>query len=417
MRLDYLFSDSDIYEYIENRKKQLSNAIQSLDQNYLLNSSEEDLIAALIDQFNINIPVILDNEIHIADYGETPVDVSRDLDRYISDRSRSFYLQGTKLTIVVPFEGDAQLFKISPNVYSTTKPIGRIIGNEIHLEYMTAAEDGSAIEASYKRTVSEVKQYLDWSREFIENQFNNQLPASVREQITSRKNKIFAGSKMVASLGLPVKRRDGAPTTYAIPLSRRRPKIERPRATTAPFHPEPILALEEYEHILSIMKNMVSVMEQSPHAFEKMNEEGVRTHFLVQLNAQYEGNATGETFNFQGKTDILIRADGKNVFIGECKFWKGENVLTETIDQLLSYLSWRDTKTAILVFNRNLNFSKVLEQISPVVKSHHCYKREHPQRDETTFRFTFHQQNDPNRELLLTVMVFDVPVLSKKTKK
>jgi hypothetical protein len=65
------------------------------------------------------------------------------------------------------------------------------------------------------------------------------------------------------------------------------------------------------------------------------------------LNGVFEGQATGETFNFQGKTDILIRAQGKNIFIAECKFWKGEKVFLETIDQLLSYLSWRDSKAAI----------------------------------------------------------------------
>jgi len=109
--------------------------------------------------------------------------------------------------------------------------------------------------------------------------------------------------------------------------------------------------MEEYENILSIMRNMVRVMEQSPKAFENMGEEDLRTQFLVQLNAQYEGRATGETFNFQGKTDILIRADeGGNVFIAECKFWSGEKQFLETIDQLLSYLTWRDTKTAILIF-------------------------------------------------------------------
>jgi hypothetical protein len=54
---------------------------------------------------------------------------------------------------------------------------------------------------------------------------------------------------------------------------------------------------------------MVRVMEQSPHAFATMHEEDLRTYFLVQLNAQYEGQATGETFNFQGKTDILIHTE------------------------------------------------------------------------------------------------------------
>jgi hypothetical protein len=115
------------------------------------------------------------------------------------------------------------------------------------------------------------------------------------------------------------------------------------------------------------MQNMVQVMELSPRVFHNMGEEDLRTHFLVQLNGTFKGQATGETFNFQGKIDILIRVEGKNVFIAECKFWKGEKALIATLDQLLSYLSWRDTKAALLVFNRNADFSGVLAKIRETV--------------------------------------------------
>ena len=101
-------------------------------------------------------------------------------------------------------------------------------------------------------------------------------------------------------------------------------------------------------------------MEQSPEAFKKMGEEDIRTHFLVQLNGQYEGLATGETFNYEGKTDILIKYQGRNLFIAECKFWRGEEEFIKTIDQLLGYLSWRDVKTAIVIFNRNKNSNENL---------------------------------------------------------
>lgn len=413
MRGDYLFNKYDIYSVIEHQKQHVAKAIQSIQPNYLLNASEEDLVKSLIDEFRLDVPVIKDAEIHVADHGEAQVDVSQDPFRGITDRSQPFYIQGTKIVIAVPFEGDAELFQVRPNTYSTTLPFGKVVGSEIHLEYTTVGEDHKSIETEYKRAVAEIKQYLGWTREFATNQFNNHLEALVREHISKRKAKLLTGAGMVASLGLPIKKREGAPTTYAVPVTRRRPKIERPKATTAPFQPEPILALEEYENILSIMKNMVTVMELSPRAFQEAGEEDIRTHFLVQLNAQYQGQATAETFNYQGKTDILLRAEGRNVFIAECKIWKGEKVLLGTIDQLLSYLSWRDTKTAILIFNRNTNFSNVLEKIDPTVKAHPCFKRELAQIDETTFRYIFHQPNDPNRELHMTVMVFDIPQPAK----
>ncbi len=96
---------------------------------------------------------------------------------------------------------------------------------------------------------------------------------------------------------------------------------------------------------LKIMQDMALVMERSPEAFKSMDEEALRQHFLVQLNAQFEGKATGETFNMGGKTDILLREADRNAFIAECKFWKGPKGFGEAIDQLLGYASWRDSKT------------------------------------------------------------------------
>ena len=49
------------------------------------------------------------------------------------------------------------------------------------------------------------------------------------------------------------------------------------------------------------------------------------------------------------------------------KFWGGPKSLSDAIDQLLTYSSWRDTKTAILLFNKRLNLSTVLAKVSEVV--------------------------------------------------
>ena len=117
------------------------------------------------------------------------------------------------------------------------------------------------------------------------------------------------------------------------------PKL--PPATAGAFKPEPALEEAEYQHILGIMENMAQVLERSPKAFYNLDEAGLRTHFLVQLNGHYQGQATGETFNFFGKTDILLRSGDRNIFIAECKFWGGPSNLTDTIEQLLGYLSWQ----------------------------------------------------------------------------
>ena len=75
----------------------------------------------------------------------------------------------------------------------------------------------------------------------------------------------------------------------------------------------------------------------------------------------------------------------------------------------MGYISWRDTKTAILVFNRNREFSKVVEQVPNVVQQYKNFKRQSEYKHETGYRFVLHQEGDKNRELILTVLLFDVP--------
>jgi hypothetical protein len=182
-----------------------------------------------------------------------------------------------------------------------------------------------------------------------------------------------------------------------------------PPATIGAYKPEPVLEEAEYQHILDVLGGMVKVMERSPKAFHDIDEESLRTHFLVHLNGHYEGQATGETFNYQGKTDILIRSGDRNIFIAECKFWGGPAKLTEAIDQLLGYLSWRDSKTAILLFNRNRDFSKVLAAIPGVVRAHPNFQKEEGRSGETAFRYAFRHKDDPAKVLHLTILAFDIP--------
>jgi hypothetical protein len=212
---------------------------------------------------------------------------------------------------------------------------------------------------------------------------------------------------MVASLPFKIKVRSG-PQTYVAPVTRKK-IITTPPATSTPYQPEPALDETNYEAILDIIQSMALVMERSPSAFLTMGEENLRQHFLVQLNGHFEGAASGETFNYSGKTDILIRVKDRNIFIAECKFWGGEKAFLETIDQLLGYLSWRDTKAAVIMFSTNRDFSGVLQTIQDAVLKHPHLKRTLPKRSETSFRYLFGNPSDHNRELQLTVLAFNIP--------
>lgn len=411
-----LFRKVSIFDVLEHQKRQIKEKIRSLEPNYVLNASDEDLVAWLVREFTLDVPAIEEPGIHF-DYREKQIDVSRDPMRMMFDGDEPFYIAGTEVTFIIPFTGDVAFFDVQPQNFTWTGGGSRtaVVNSEIHFTYAGANLDGASAKREFQNELQLVKQNLQ-SLKAATDRHNGELLQQIREQVRQRKDKLLQDAEMAASIGFPIKRRDGVPATYAVPVQKRKPKIERPPVPSGPFQPEPVLAMDEYENILGIISSMVRVMERSPRAFETMGEEDLRTHFLVQLNGQYEGRATGETFNFQGKTDILIRTGDRNVFIAECKFWTGEKQFLGTIDQLLSYLSWRDTKAAVLIFNRNVNFSEVLKTIAESSPKHRYYKRTVGKLSESSFRYIFHQPNDINRELILTVLAFDVPTDSRRSR-
>jgi hypothetical protein len=128
MRRDYLFAEGSIYDVLEHQKRAAKTTIQKLEANYLLNANENDLVASLVDELQLNVPLIKEDEIHIAEHGEAQIDVSRDPIRFIDDRSRPFYIPGTKTVIAVPFDGDAGFFRIRPQSYTLNPPVATVAG-------------------------------------------------------------------------------------------------------------------------------------------------------------------------------------------------------------------------------------------------------------------------------------------------
>ncbi|HZQ21436.1 MAG TPA: hypothetical protein VFA89_01270 [Terriglobales bacterium] len=404
---ELLFAKYDLYGVLEGQKQKAKEAVEAINGDGLLNASPEDVCGELEQQFRIDVPALKDLSAEV-NQQEANVDVSRDPMRHITDRSRPFYIKGTEVTFFVPFEGDKELFFCQPSSHTLNPPRGEVRNGELVLKYTRLDHDAEAVKREYYADLNSIKQYLDWQRNQAQ-RFNDELKANIQQWIAARRDRLLKDKGMAAALGIPLRRLADAPKTYAVAAVRKKPSVSRTSSAGKPFKPEPALEMAEYEHILSVISNMVAVMERSPHAFRDMKEEDLRHHFLVQLNGQYEGQASGETFNFEGKTDILIRAEGRNVFVAECKFWRGPESLREAINQLLGYASWRDTKTALLIFNREKNFSNVLAKIPEVIKGHSNFKRQLEYKSETGFRFVLRHKDDPDRELILTVLAFEVP--------
>jgi len=397
---DFLFSQLNWVLVESHQQDKLSKEISSMDGDRLLNTSTDDLCNYFEQKFRVDVPSLREDEI-VADQNELDIDVSHDHMRAIFDRSRPYFIKGTEIEITIPFDGDVEAFKIRPSSYTNdlSPPRTEVRGQLLILRIQGTDLSPESVKNKIQSTISIINSNLSNLRKDVSG-WNSQINNHARRQIENRKKKLLADRNLVSSLGFPLKVRDDSSMTYIASNVRRKINPALPQARSKPFKPEPTLTSDDYEHILSVIENMAQVMERSPSAFKSMNEEALRSHFLVQLNGHYEGQATGETFNYEGKTDILIRSEGRNIFIGECKYWDGPKKLTETIDQILGYTSWRDTKVAILIFNRRKDLSKVLIAIPEIVTGHKNYKRSLPQVSETRFRYVFAHRDDANREMM-----------------
>jgi hypothetical protein len=394
-----LFSTTAWFDVREARKKATFEEINSLDADRILNTSVDTLCKYYEDKNAIEVPS-LDRAQVVIDHREVP--------RAVNDYGRRITVTATEIEVNVPFSGPSDAFRIQPSMYSLNLPQTQVASGVLIFSVDACNRDQQQVRQEIERSLDLIEQQLGNLRANIA-EFQKELPPLVRDWIERRRAKLLADQNLVSSLGYKLKARQGVPLTYAPPEVRRKIAPQLPPKSTTPFKPEPALTNEDYEHILSVLRDMAVVMERSPSAFRTLDEEALRFQFLVPLNGHYEGAASGETFNYSGKTDILIRADGRNIFVAECKFWAGPKQLAETIDQLLGYTCWRDTKTAIILFNRNKNFTKVLEAIPATVAAHPNHVRPVGKSGETAFRFVFSHRDDPNRELTLTVLAFDVP--------
>ena len=129
---------------------------------------------------------------------------------FYDQHSGPIYVAGNKTVIAVPFEGDAEFFRVRPQTFTTNPPRGEITKAEILLTHVRTDQNAEAIKQQYQSTVSSIKQYLA-SLSASAAQFNGQHEALLTSQLKERKNRLLADAGMTAAIGLPPEKARGNP--------------------------------------------------------------------------------------------------------------------------------------------------------------------------------------------------------------
>ena len=252
-----------------------------------------------------------------------------------------------------------------------------------------------------------IKQYIGWSHGQVV-AYNENLPQIARQAIASRRERLRRHEGLAALLGIPLAPREDAPSMTPVTIEVRRPPA-LPVPPKTGLAPEPGIDDKTYELILQCIRHQGRSFENMPATFANHNEEELRNFILAQLNTYFVGRAAGEVFRNRGKSDICIEQDNRAAFIGECKIWDGPASLARATDQLLGYLTWRDSKSSLITFNtKNKNFSKILEVVPETVQSHPLFVRNLACVEAGEWRIQMHSKEDEGRRVTVHIFAFDL---------
>jgi hypothetical protein len=405
-----LYTGNYFDAYLSEYKSKIEKEVDSQSDSYILSVNVDDYTAYLVQKFSLNSPEFYFDKVYI-DTVEKDIHGSRFPDPFLlRDSNRMF----RKEVIIyhIPYSGDINLLQLKPNPFAQRSYEANFdtIQNCLLIEVINFYDDPEKIKRQYDSELNTLSSNYGNIRNNCET-FNNGLSNLIKIFIESRKQQILKKNNLMASLGFPIKKKEGVAETFSVPNPKLKEKIiVKPIVYESEFKPEPSLDEHNYYKILKIINDVGKNFERLPSTYKGKSEEDIRDHILLILDPNFElGSAGGETFNKIGKTDISLRYDSSVVFIAECKYWKGEKVFLKTLDQLLGYLTWRNSKVAIINFVQNNEFTDVLNKVKTSITIHPNFLNELNPCDETWFNYKFHLNGDRNRELDLAVISFHLP--------
>lgn len=321
------------------------------------------------------------------------------------DDNRIVKVPAYRAIVHVPFSGSADLWSVSPTSrrlnYASADIAGSMMTFSLEFQQASVTAEGiaKAIDdkiASININVSNINNDLSG--------FSSRLESIATEAVNKRFEQVNKLDAIKTALKIPLEK-----TNNPSPLNQVGVTVKKiAPLSTKKEEAGAYISDGDYRHIIDSMRSAGASMETN-RASEFQDEEALRDVMLVVLSgAITNGIAGGELFHKKGKTDISIPFENKATFVAECKVWKGSKYINEGVNQLLGYTTWRDAKTALVLFNKdNANFSAIQNQIVDIFTSRKDYVKSIKQRDGE-WRFVLTKPDDPGRQIEVHVLLFDM---------
>lgn len=412
-----LFSSKEVGEYTTKIFTAMKSEIEAFSDEKIMNCNLEEWADYYSEAYKIE-PIVVYKDNITKTLEEQKVKVYNSWSHMDPYEAEYYNVDGYHIDFLIPFDGDSMLWRLRPSTFMlqrfevenieepTKDSCGTLTFRLVYTatDLKNKGEDVSQfIEKQFNSAFSNYEQMISYVNSAI-GSYNANIRKSAMELLKKRKSKASDYSSISKALQIPMKLSKDAPNVMPIELKRVERKIVK-KPENRPREPEYCISDSDYENILNIIHSQCSVMEATPEGFSLLDEEKLRDVLLSSLETHYENLVTGETFRKNGKTDIQVKFENKAAFIAECKIWHGIKKFEDAIKQLFGYTTWKDTKVALIVFNKgNKNFNSVLNTVDEWTKAN-CKKS--MRRNGNVWNCVVYRE-DRQADIKLAIALYDI---------
>ena len=397
------FNEISNSSFKDQLKSLVKKEINGQSKEYILNIEEVEYLEYLKDEFTLE-PLKIHDDTEVI---EPPITVKER--NYYERLGREYETEAYEFTIKYNYEGSAVLFKIQPNPWTMTSHEISVNEQQNTVSFKFRLYEKNADKFNNEKNSTYRSAFVN-----IENinknvpEINAEILNKINTTFYRRKEELKKENDFFAAINIKIN--EETKSVFTVPTVRKKDLPRLSKSSKKEFTSEPSISQDMYIDILKVINDLGKGMERKPSLYQNKNEEQLRDYFVMFLETRYEAiTATGETFNRGGKTDIILKYanDGSNLFVAECKFWHGSSEFLKAISQLFDrYLTWRDSKVALILFVTNKDFSNILHTVRNDIKNHPYYLKENGVHEESSFGYVFHLPQDKYKEVFLEVIVF-----------
>jgi hypothetical protein len=397
------FYEVDSHNLTKQLTERIKNEIEKMGKDYILGVDENEFKTFIASKYTIE-PLIVDFQ---SETIEEPT-VSKEWIENYSHRGR-YQSDVYEFKIVYNFSGSSVVFKIRPDRYKMTTADLFIneLQNIVYFKLKLYQKDPALFKRDKEDYIRRAFANLANANAVVI-AWNQGVAGIVDTHFQFQKNKYQKENDFYSAINVKVNK--DTSNVFPTPTVKKKIIPQLPISKKKEIASEPWISKEIYDDILKVIYDSGKNMEKKPALYQGKDEEGLRDQFLFVLETRYEGTtATGETFNRSGKTDIILKyaQDSSNLFVSECKIWHGASEFLKAISQLFDrYLTWRDSKVALIILVKNKEFTSVLNVIETEIRNHPYFVKEQGKRGETSFSYLFHLPQDKDKSVYLEVMAF-----------